>query len=101
MHIEVFRYRVNPEFQGEFEELYERMAGLIKGLSGYIGHKVYTADDGEKLLVGYFKDFETVEEWDRHPEHKYAKERGKKDVFAEYEVMVGEVVEHHSSKDRS
>lgn len=99
MHIEVFRYRVNPDFQDEFETLYARMAGLIKGLSGYLGHKVYTADDGEKLLVGYFSDFATVEAWDRHPEHKHAKERGRSAVFAEYEVMVGEVVEHHSSKD--
>lgn len=97
MHIEVFRYRVDPAHQDEFDALYEEMAGLVAGLKGYIGHKVYTADDGEKLLVGQFEDFATVEEWDKHPAHKRAKERGKEAVFLEYEVMVGDVVEHHKS----
>ncbi len=96
MHVEVFRHRTDPAFEQEYEELYSRLAVVIAGLKGYISHKSFTAEDGEKVLIGYFEDFESVEEWDRHPEHKYAKERGKEDVFWEYDVVVGEVVEHHS-----
>lgn len=95
MHVEIFRHRINSEFRGEFDELYARMIKAIKGLEGYIGHKVYVADDGERMLVGYFESFEAVEKWDIHPEHKYAKERGKADIFSEYDVMVAEVVERH------
>lgn len=101
MHVEVFRHRVDPAFQGEFDDLYDRMVTVVRGLKGYISHKVFTAEDGEKVLIGYFEDFETVEEWDRHPEHKYAKERGKTDVFLEYDVVVAEVVEHHAMDLRS
>lgn len=72
------------------------MARTIKGLKGYIGHKVFVAEDGERVLIGYFESFESVEEWDVHPEHKYAKARGKADVFLEYDVIVAEVVEHHA-----
>lgn len=96
MHIEVFRHRVAPDFQGEFDDLYLRMVKNIKGLKAYISHKVFTAEDGEKVLIGYFESFDAVEEWDAHPEHKYAKERGKADVFLEYDVVVAEVVEHHA-----
>lgn len=96
MHVEVFRHRVDPAFKGEFDELYSRMVQVVSGLKGYISHKVFTAGDGEKVQIGYFEDFETVEAWDVHPEHKYAKERGKADVFTEYDVIVAEVVEHHS-----
>ena len=101
MHVEVFRHRVDPAFQGEFDDLYARMVTVVRGLKGYISHKVFTAEDGEKVLIGYFEDFETVEEWDRHSEHKYAKERGKTDVFLEYDVVVAEVVEHHAMDLRS
>ena len=96
MHVEVFRHRVDPDFQGEFDELYGRMRTVVKGLKGYMSHKVFTAEDGEKVLIGYFEDFEAIEEWDVHPEHKYAKDRGKNGVFLEYDVVVAEVVEHHA-----
>ena len=92
----VFRRRVDPDFQGEFDELYARMVTVVKGLKGYMSHKVFTAEDGEKVLIGYFEDFEAIEEWDVHPEHKYAKDRGKNGVFLEYDVVVAEVVEHHA-----
>lgn len=96
MHVEVFRHRIDPAFKGEYDDLYDRMVTIVSGLKGYISHKVFTAEDGESVLIGYFEDFETVEEWDVHPEHKYAKERGKADVFLEYDVVVAEVVEHHA-----
>ena len=96
MHIEVFRHRIDPDFKGEFDALYERMVTIVKGLKGYINHKVFVAEDGERVLVGYFESFEAIEEWDVHPEHKYAKERGKSDIFTEYEVIVAEVVERHA-----
>lgn len=100
MHVEVFRHRVDPAFQGEFDALYARMVTVIGGLRGYISHKVFTAEDGEKVLIGYFEDLEAVEVWDRHPEHRYAKERGRTDVFLSYDVVVAEVVEHHASDRR-
>ena len=96
MHVEVFRHRVDPDFQGEFDELYARMVTVVKGLKGYMSHKVFTAEDGEKVLIGYLEDFEAIEERYVHPDHKYAKDRGKHGVFFEYDVVVAEVVEHHA-----
>ena len=94
MHVEVFRHRVDPDFQGEFDELYARMVTVVKGLKGYMSHKVFTAEDGEKVLIGYFEDFEAIEEWDVHPEHKYAKDRGKNGVFFFFFLVVDGVGEH-------
>lgn len=100
VHIEVFRHRIDPDFRGEFDELYSRLVTVVRGLNGYMGHKVFTADDGERVLIGYFESFKAIEEWDEHPEHKYAKERGKMDVFTEYDVIVAEVVEQHTKHPR-
>lgn len=36
MHVEVFRHRVDPDFQGEFDDLYARMVTVVRGLKGYI-----------------------------------------------------------------
>ncbi len=100
LHVEIFRYRIDPSFQGEFDALYDRMATVVRGQKGYIGHKVFVAEDGERMLVGYFESFETIEAWDVHPEHKHAKDRGKADVLTEYDVIVARVVERHSKSPK-
>lgn len=94
-HMEVFRYRLDPDFKGEFDDLYGRMVTIVSAMPGYIEHKVFRHEDGEYCLIAYFKDRETVDAWDVHPEHKYAKERGKADIFRFYDVAVGEIYEHH------
>ncbi|MFV8384372.1 antibiotic biosynthesis monooxygenase family protein [Vibrio parahaemolyticus] len=98
MHIEVFRYRVNPDFKDEFTTLYAQMQQCIQSIDGYIGHKVFTADDGEKVLIGYFEHADAIAQWDVHPEHKQAKARGRDAVFAHYDVIVAHVEERHRSE---
>ncbi len=95
MIVGVFKYRVNPDFQEEFENLYGQMAGHIAKIKGYNGHKVYQGDDGENVLVVEFEDDAAFEAWDTHMEHKKAKERGKAEVFDAYDVSVGRVFERH------
>ena len=46
------------------------MVTIVKGLTGYMHHKVFTAEDGEKVLAGYFEGYDAIEEWDVYPEHK-------------------------------
>jgi len=72
MHVEVFRHKIAPDFKGEYDELYARMATVVRGLKGYLSHKVFSAEDGEQVLIGYFADYEAIDEWDKHPEHKFA-----------------------------
>ena len=91
-----FRHRIDPSFRGEFDDLYARMVTIVKGLKGYISHKVFTAEDGEESSDWLFQRLRSYRGMDVHPEHKYAKERGKADVFTEYDVIVAKVVEHHS-----
>ena len=38
-----------PQFSGEFDDLYARMVTIVKGLKGYISHKVFTAEDGREF----------------------------------------------------
>lgn len=75
------------------------MSGHIAKIKGYNGHKIYKADDGEAVVVVEFEDDVSFEEWDKHPEHKKAKLRGKLEVFDEYDVMVGRVFERHTKPE--
>lgn len=96
MIIAVFRNRVNPDTEEEFDRLYQEMSAHIAKVPGYISHKSFYADDGERVVIAEFTDKEALERWDTHPEHKKAKERGKQDIFDTYDVAVADVFERHT-----
>jgi heme-degrading monooxygenase HmoA len=93
MIVGVFKFKVNPSFQEEFEYLYGHAAKYVGQIDGYLGHTVYDGENGEKVLIVEFRDRNSFEVWDKHPEHKKYKERGKKEIFESYDVSVGEVFE--------
>lgn len=95
MIVGVFKHKVNPKFQEEFNYLYGHAQKHVSMIEGYISHEVFIGDDGHNMLVVYFKDKESFLIWDEHPEHKKYKERGKTEIFESYDVSVGEVFERH------
>lgn len=96
MMIAVFRSRVNKNHMDEFSTLYDEMGGIVSGLPGYISHKIFTAADGEGVVIAEFQSEEAVHNWDVHPDHKRVKELGKKYIFDEYDVSVAKIVERHT-----
>lgn len=96
MIIAVFRARVNDSAQDEFNSLYAEMGDIVSKMSGYISHKAFGAEDGEAVVIAEFEDMETVEEWDVHPDHKRAKQKGKDYIFDAYDVAVARIVERHT-----
>lgn len=101
MTLAVFRSYVAPEHQAEHDRLYGEMHILVQQSRGYIGHKMFTAEDGETALVVEFDDLETLEAWGANPDHKFAQDVGKRYVFTSYDVAVCEVVERHTKSDVS
>ena len=96
MIVAAFKYKVNLEFQEEFERLYSYARKHVSMIEGYDGHEVYNGENGYHMLVVYFKDKASFLLWDEHPEHKKYKERGKIEIFESYDVSVGEVFERHT-----
>lgn len=94
MVVGVFKSRVNPNRVEEFEMLYAKMGEHISKIEGYIGHKRYSAEDGEAVVVVEFETQEAFLAWDTHVEHKKVKQLGKnEDIFLTYDVTVGTVFE--------
>lgn len=93
--IAAFRTRPTQETLAEFDALYAEMSEIVSAMPGYAGHKVFKADDGEMVVVAEWTDREAFLAWDKHPDHKRAKELGKARLLRDYDVAVGEIFEHH------
>jgi len=88
MIVTVFRSRLNPEHQTEYMEWASRMGVLAKEIPGYVSHKGFTAQDGERVTIVEFETQEGMRAWATHPEHVAAKKLGRSRFFSEYSVKV-------------
>jgi heme-degrading monooxygenase HmoA len=88
MVITVFRSRVRPEAQEEYSRWAARMSELARSMPGYISHKGFVAEDGERVTLVEFESEEAQRAWAVHAEHVDAKKKGRKDFYSEYRVQV-------------
>lgn len=88
MIVTVFRSRVKHEAQQEYMQWSARMSALAKEMPGYISHKGFVAEDGEKVTIIEFESEEAQRAWSLHAEHVDAKKKGRRDFYVEYRVQV-------------
>jgi len=98
MIVTVFRSRLRPGAQEEYEPMAARMSELAKAIPGYISHKGFVAEDGERVTVVEFESEEALREWCIHPEHAKAKRRGIERFFTDYRFQICAVLRDRSWK---
>ena len=92
MIVTVFRSRLHPGAQDEYGPMAKRMSELARAIPGYVSHKGFVADDGERVTIVEFASEDALHEWRRHPEHLQAKRRGIDSFFSEYRVQICSVL---------
>lgn len=99
MIVTVFRSRLNAEAQDEYKNWAARMSVLATEIPGYVSHKGFVGEDGERVTIVEFESEDSLRAWATHPEHVEAKKKGRSLFFTEYRVQVCNVV--RDSADRS
>lgn len=97
--VTVFRSRLRPDATAYAADA-ERIAALARTMPGYVEHKGFTADDGERVTLVTFTDRASHDAWRDHPEHRAAMRRGVADYYETYSISVG-TTEHASSYERA
>jgi heme-degrading monooxygenase HmoA len=98
MIVTVFRSRLMSGVREEYLVLAQRMNEIARTMPGYISHKGFFADDGERVTVVEFENEEGMRAWRMHPEHRAAQKQAKESFYAEYSVQVCEVVRESKFK---
>ncbi len=96
MPLTVFRSRLRGEALEEYAEWAGRMSALAQSMPGYVSHKTFTADDGERVTLVEFASEETHRAWARHPEHREAQQKGRDAFYQAYRIQICEVVRESS-----
>jgi heme-degrading monooxygenase HmoA len=87
MIVTVLRSRLRPGVRDEYVALVDRMNELAQAM-GYISHKGFFADDGERVTIVEFEHEEGMRAWRTNPEHIAAQKLARQKYYAEYPVQV-------------
>jgi heme-degrading monooxygenase HmoA len=96
--VTVFRSRLRPDAAAYADDA-AAIAELARTMPGYVEHKVFTAEDGERVTLVTFADRAGHDAWGAHPEHRAAQRRGVHDYYETYSISVG-VVDRASAWER-
>ena len=78
-------YQSDPEYFKINEQLRKQADKLV----GFLGEDSARNDYG--ISVSYWKDLETIQVWRQNIEHCWAKEKGKKNFYKEYNIRIARV----------
>lgn len=92
MIVTIFRNRLKPEAGAEYTQWATRMSELARTMPGYVSHKTFVAEDGERVTVVEFESEEAQRAWARHPEHAVAQQKGRADFYSEYRLQTCQVL---------
>lgn len=98
MIVTVFRSRLLPGVRDDYLTLAARMNELAQTMPGYISHKGFFADDGERVTVVEFESEEGMRAWRMHPEHRAAQKKAREVYYAEYSVQICQVTRESKFK---
>ena len=88
MVVTVFRNRLNASAQDEYANWAARMSALARQMPGYLSHKTFVADDGERVTIVEFESEDAQRAWATHAEHVTAKRKGRESFYSEYRIQV-------------
>ena len=91
MIVTVFRSRLQPGLRDDYVALVDRMVQIATTMPGYISHKGFFAEDGERCTIVEFESEETQRAWRMHPEHRDAQRKGRDIYYESYSLQICEL----------
>jgi heme-degrading monooxygenase HmoA len=92
MIVTIFRSRLRPEHAPEYHEAVKHMVEIATKMPGYLSHKVFSHEDGERVNIVEFSDEASQRAWATETRHLEAKKRGRAAFYAEYRLQVCSVL---------
>ena len=88
MIVTVFRSRLKPGVKDDYVAMVERMAAIAETMPGYISHKGFFAEDGERVTIVEFEHEEGQRAWRTNAEHHAAQKLARQKYYTEYHIQV-------------
>ncbi|HVV75355.1 MAG TPA: antibiotic biosynthesis monooxygenase [Mycobacteriales bacterium] len=89
--VTVFRSTLRHDANPSYGEHAGRISELARTMPGYVDHKTFTADDGERVTVVTFADRSGHDAWRLQADHVEAQRAGVAKYYETYSLQVATV----------
>jgi heme-degrading monooxygenase HmoA len=100
MIVTVFRSRLMPDVREDYVALVDRMVELASSMPGYISHKGFFAEDGERCTIVEFESEEAQRAWRMNAEHRDAQRKAREIYYETFSLQICEL-KRESKFDRN
>jgi len=91
MVVILFRSKLTSTAGVDYKQTSDALESYVKSKPGFIAAKSFTAEDGERLTMVWWKDHETLEERRTDASHMAAQNTGSERRYEYYKMEVAEV----------
>lgn len=94
MHAVLFLFRPYPEHHGTYFDLVALLRPELAKIEGFLANERFSrpGQPGWLLSLSLWQDEAAILRWRSHAGHRVAQVRGRKEVFADYRLRVGEIM---------
>jgi heme-degrading monooxygenase HmoA len=90
--VTVFRSRLRDDaYDNGYAERAAEMIERARQNPGFLEHKSFVAEDGERVSIVRFDSPESHEAWARDAGHREAQQQGRVEFYTEYNITVADV----------
>lgn len=103
MIVVVFEVEIRNEVGQRYFDLAAELRPELEKIDGFISVERFEslATPGRYVSLSFWRDEEAVAQWRAHQGHQVAQTLGKREIFADFRISVGEIVRQYDLKDRT
>ncbi|MDE2570963.1 MAG: antibiotic biosynthesis monooxygenase [bacterium] len=98
----IFEVRPKAERRNEYLEAARELKPELERIDGFVHNERFAARSNEGLILSFstWRDEKALIRWRTLAQHHLAQERGRFEIFADYRLRVGEIVEDSAAAAR-
>lgn len=96
MVVSIFRSRIRPEHEAEYQALAAEMLTIARAMPGFLTYRFFSSEDGERCSIIEFETLEALHAWRDEPRHRKAQQLGRERFYSEYSLCVAEPIRESS-----
>ena len=102
MHVAIIEYRLRPGLDAAYAEVAAHLHELVQHIDGFVSVERFEsiANPGTFVSVSYWRDEAAIKAWRDDMEHKKGMAKGKRDIFAEYRIVIAHAVKDYDFKHK-
>jgi len=98
----IIEFHIRPGAEALYAEWAEKLHARVHTIDGFISVERFESRTrpGTWLSLSYWRDAEALAAWRREPEHVKGMAAGKRDVFADYRIVIAAVERNYAFTQR-